>query len=194
MYVAVPSMIRSEVDRAWGVFICPRVPKLADPKRGVAAGWDLHPSPYELSEVRMTWDGRASASMPLGSKQERLTITLSLSEQLPKSASSRDEVTAVSPLLSLLYQPLGDFPTVRFPQSGDLQQGMAFSIDMQNAAGYARQQKFYHIGYVQRVEEPSPVTVILAGQPVAKDEGVCYIVGVNRGFWSEYTKQGAGSR
>lgn len=188
MYLSIPSMVLSEVEQAWGVLICPRVVTLAEAKHGSRASVELRHSPYELSEVKMTWAGKAWASMPFGSKKERLAIDLSLSKELPRSASVRDEVVGMSPALTVAYQPVSDFEFTRYPQDGQLRQGLVFSVTMQNSAGHARVQHFARVGYVQRIDEPSPVSVIIGDQVASRDEGTCYVVGSQRGVSAEYSK------
>jgi hypothetical protein len=191
MYIAVTSMIQAELERAWAIFICPRVAGISRVKPGVTPRRELHPSPYELSEVKMVWSGSMRAAIPMGSKKEKVAIDLSVSSGLPKAFVTNDEVTAVSPTLNLTYQPTSEFAFVRYPQEGALQHGLLFSVIMQNAAGYERTKRFAHVGYVQRMDEPSPVTVILRDQVASRDEGSCYIVAAQSSIWSEYQKKEA---
>lgn len=188
MYLSLPSMIQSEVEKAWGVLLCPRVVAMTDPKRGPRAGLELRRSPYELSEVKMTWAGRAWANIPFGTKKEKVGIDLAVSSALPSSLSFHDEIVAMSPVLNLVYQPTEVFDFVRFPQDGQLREGILFSVTMQNSAGYRRVQRFGHIGYIQRIDEPSPVPIILGDQVASRDEGSCYIIGGQRGMWAEYSR------
>ena len=139
----------------------------------------------------MVWSGSMRAAIPMGSKKEKVAIDLSVSSGLPKAFVTNDEVTAVSPTLNLTYQPTSEFAFVRYPQEGALQHGLLFSVIMQNAAGYERTKRFAHVGYVQRMDEPSPVTVILRDQVASRDEGSCYIVAAQSSIWSEYQKKEA---
>jgi hypothetical protein len=188
MYVSVPAMLKSETEQAWGILLCPRVVSRIAASPKVQAGVELLRSPYELAEVRVSWQGHASASMPLGSKRERIRIDHSRSSGLPASTESHDEVTAVSPMITLDYQPTSPFSFVRYPQDGSFREGMVFAVEMQNPWGHRRIQRFSHAVYVQRFDEPSPVPVILGNMVVGRDEGVCYIVAGQRSLWSQYDK------
>jgi hypothetical protein len=189
MYLSMPAMIRSELDSAWGVLICPRVAERLIDSRGATAGYQLRRSPYELSEVKASWVASVLASIPLGSKRERVRVEHALSPDIPPGVEQQDEVVTVSPSVTLEYQPTAPFEFVRVPPDGQFRQGMVHTIQMQNASGYLRTQRFSHVAYVARVDEPSPVAVILRDKVAQKDEGECYIVGAQRSIWSEYDKQ-----
>lgn len=188
IYVSVPAMLKSETNQAWGILLCPRVVSRIAATPKVQAGLELLRSPYELAEVRVTWQGHASASMPLGSKRERIRIDHAHSAGLPTSTESHDEVTAISPMITLDYQPTSPFSFARYPQDGSFREGMVFAVEMQNPWGHRRIQRFSHVVYVQRFDEPSPVPVIVGNMVVGRDEGVCYIVAGQRSVWSQYDK------
>jgi len=189
MYFSVPAMSSSDVQRAWGVLVCPREMVIAPPKRDTPSRIEFHPSPYEVAEVKMTWTGRMQASLSAGSKKERIALDLALSSQMPKSREYRDEVSTISPLVPLAYQPLAPFDFFHMPRDGALREGILTTVEMQNAAGYLRRQFFSHVGYVQRIDEPSPVSVIIRANRVVRDEGVCYVVASQRSVWSTYDRK-----
>lgn len=188
IYVSVPAMLKSETDKAWGVLICPRVVSFVRAGPKGKPGVELLPSPYELSEVKVAWQGRASASIPFGSKRERIRVDQALTPDLPASLENHDEVTAVSPMLSLDYKPTAEFAFQRYPQDGGFRQGILLTSEMQNPWGHRRIQRFSHVLYVQRFDEPSPVAVIIKDNVASRDEGVCYIVAAQRSVWSQYDK------
>jgi hypothetical protein len=66
---------------------------------------------------------------------------------------------------------------------------MITRIELQNAAGYVRRQSFSHVLYVQALQEPSPIAVIVNANRVYRDDGTCYIVLAQRSVWSEYEKR-----
>jgi hypothetical protein len=181
-------MLKGETSKAWGVLLCPRIilPVRGGPK--VKPSIELLRSPYELSEVKAAWQGHASASIPFGSKRERVRIQHSITSDMPVSRANHDEVTAISPMLNINYQPTTEFIFQRYPQDGRLRQGMVFAVEMQNASGHKRVQRFSHVLYVQRLDEPSPVAVIIKDQVASRDEGVCYVVAAQRSVWSQYDK------
>jgi hypothetical protein len=189
VYFSVPAMNSADVQRAWGILVCPRELIIAPPARGMPSRIELHPSPYEIGEVKMTWTGRVEASFPAGSKKERVAVDLALSRQLPKSREHRDEVSALSPMIPLVYQPLTPFDFFHMPHEGALREGILTTVEMQNFAGYLRRQFFSHVGYVHRIDEPSPVSVIVRANRVVRDEGVCYVVASQRSVWSTYDKK-----
>jgi hypothetical protein len=61
-------------------------------------------------------------------------------------------------------------------------------IETENPAGHIRRQYHSHVVYVHRLEEPSPVSVIIGNHRAARDEGACYIVGVQRSTWNHYDR------
>ncbi len=188
MYVSVPAMLQSETSKAWGVLLCPRVVKRIPGSPKVQPGVELLRSPYELAEVKVTWQGHVSASIPFGSRRERIRIDHALTSDMPASLENHDEVTAVSPMLSLDYKPNSQLSFQRYPQDGAFRQGMVFSIEMQNPWGHRRIQRTGHVVYVQRLDEPSPVAVIIKDLIASKDEGACYVVASQRSTWSSYDK------
>jgi hypothetical protein len=189
MYFSVPAMGSVDVQKAWGILVCPRELVIAPPKGGLPSRIELHPSPYEVGEVRMTWAGQTEASFPAGSKKERVAVDLALSSQIPRSLEHRDEVTGLSPMVPLIYKPLNPFSFFRMPHDGAVQEGMLNIIEMQNFAGHVRRQFFSHVGYVKRIDEPSPVSVIVRANRVVRDEGACYVVAAQRSVWSRFDKK-----
>ncbi len=189
IYFAVPSMTSNEAHQAWGILVCPRRYVVTAPKRGTPSRPELHPSPYELSEVRMTWRAQIEASFSAGNKKERVAVELALSQHLPRSIDHRDEVVALSPMIPLTYKPVGTFDFFRMPQDGSVQEGILTAVELQNFAGYVRKQYFSHVGYVKRIDEPSPVAVIVKANQVFRDEGTCYAVASQRSVWSRYDRQ-----
>jgi hypothetical protein len=188
MYVSVPAMLKSETNQAWGVLICPRVVKRVAGGPKAQPGVELLKSPYELAELKVAWQGHATASMPFGSSKERIRVDHALTPDLPAGQENHDEVTAISPMISLDYQPTSETSFQRYPQDGGFRQGMIFSVEMQNAWGYRRIQRFGHVLYVQRLDEPSPVAVIIKDLMASKDEGTCYVLASQRSTWSRYDR------
>jgi hypothetical protein len=91
-------------------------------------------------------------------------------------------------MITLGYQPTADLAFQRYPQDGAFRQGAVFSVEMRNPAGHRRIQHFSHIAYVQRLDEPSPVAVIIKDRIANRDEGACYVVAAQRSVWSRYDK------
>lgn len=189
MYFSVPSMTREEVSKAWGVFVCPRQLVIARPNRTAPQQYQLHPSPYALSEVKFTMAGRVEAGTLPGTKRERVLIETAVTATMPQSYETRDEVVAVSPWLQLQYKPRAPFEFFRFPHEGNVQEGMLTRVELQNAAGYVRRQSFSHVLYVHALQEPSPIAVIVNANRVYRDDGTCYVVLAQRSVWSEYERR-----
>ena len=57
---------------------------------------------------------------------------------------------------------------------------------MENPAGYVRRQYLSNVTYVQRIDDPSPVPITIRGLVPYRDEGVCYLVLMQKSVWSEY--------
>jgi hypothetical protein len=159
MYIAVPSMTRTEAGNSWGVFVCPRKLVLVRPTKSAA-------DQYEL-----------------------VSIESAFTANLPASYETKDEVVSVSPWIALPYKPQGPFEFFRLPQEGHVQEGMFLKVELQNAAGYVRRQNFSHVFYAQALHEPSPISVIVNSNRVYKDEGECYVVLSQRSMWSEYVRK-----
>jgi hypothetical protein len=189
MYIAVPSMTRTEAGNSWGVFVCPRKLVLVRPTKSAADQYELHPSPYQLSEVKLTMTAQAEAGTLPGTKRERVSIESAFTANLPASYETKDEVVSVSPWIALPYKPQGPFEFFRLPQEGHVQEGMFLKVELQNAAGYVRRQNFSHVFYAQALHEPSPISVIVNSNRVYKDEGECYVVLSQRSMWSEYVRK-----
>jgi hypothetical protein len=191
MYFAAPALGPAEVEKAWGLLVCPRQLVINSAQRGVSGRVELRNSPYALAEMQMTWQGQVQASMSASTKRERLAMELHASAAMPSSSEYRDEVATLSPWLSLSYKPQSPFSFIRMPHEGSVQQGFLAVVEMQNAAGYQRRQFFSHVAYVKRIDEPSPVNVIVRANRVNRDEGVCYVVAAQRSVWSQFEKRAA---
>jgi len=189
MYISVPSMTRSEAGNAWGMFICPRKLVFTSPTKGAPEQYELHPSPYQLSEVKVTMSEQAEPGTLPGTKRERVSLESAFTANLPASYETKDEVTAISPWINLPYKPQRPFEFFRFPQEEQIQEGMFLKVELQNAAGYVRRQNFTHVFYAQALHEPSPISVIVNSNRVYRDEGVCYAILSHRSIWSEYERK-----
>ena len=190
MYFSFPGFTRDEAENAWALLVCPRVYSLQPNKPGVSKRLDLNPSPYELVDVNFTFSAESSARMTSATKPQSLEVQMSLSSQMPPSEGLFESVKSVLPLVEMPYRPNKAFSFARFPiQEGSMREGIVTSFKMTNPAGYQHQQYFSHILYVQKMQEPSPVSVIVGSLLATKDEGDCYIVATQRSFWSRYGKE-----
>lgn len=188
-YFSVPSMIRADAEKTWGMMICPRIAKLAQSKRGAPLQLELLASPYELSEVKLSFAASGSLRIPGSSYKQRLAVNLGLTAELPASIESKDEVVAQAPSLRMLYRPVTPFDFFRFAPKSSIQEGVLTKVEMQNQAGYLRTQYFGNVVYVHKLVEPSPISVVFKGRRAMKDEGTCYVLVSDKPMWTEYDKK-----
>ena len=59
-------------------------------------------------------------------------------------------------------------------------------VEMENPVGYTRRQYFSDVTYIHRVDDPSPVPITVKGLVPYRDEGVCYLILMQKSVWSEY--------
>jgi hypothetical protein len=189
MYFAWPPANLSSTQKAWSLLICPRMPKFVQIKRNEDARLELHKSPYELREVNFSLSATTRARIPPTDRPERISVSMFASENLPRANLNKDEVTSLSPNLEVPYRPASPFDFFKIPPLvGHVQEGVLARIETENPAGHIRRQYHSHVVYVHRLEEPSPVSVIIGEQRAARDEGACYIVGVQRSTWNHYDR------
>lgn len=191
MYFAWPPVVKQAAYNAWALLVCPRTPKFVQQRRGDEPRLELHQSPYQLREVHFEVTGVAKARIPPTDKPERVAVRVMASENLPRAAMNSDEVSSLYPNLEVLYRPQALFEFFRIPLlSGGIQEGLLTRIETENPAGYIRRQYQSHVVYVQRLQEPSPVSVIIGEYKASRDEGECYVVSVQRSVWNEYDRVG----
>jgi hypothetical protein len=190
MYFAWPPTVRQSAHNSWSLLICPRTPKFVQRRRSEDARLELHQSPYQLREVHFPLTATARARIPPTDRPERISVTVLASDNLPKALQNSDEVTSLSPNIEVPYRPESPFAFIKIPPlSGGIQEGFWAKIETENPAGYIRRQYHSHVVYVQRLQEPSPVPVIVGVNRAARDEGECYVVTVQRSVWNEYDRQ-----
>jgi len=189
IYFAWPPVLRSSTHKAWSLLVCPRMPKLVQPRRSEDARLELHKSPYELREVNFALSATAHARIPPTDRPERIAVTMFASENLPRAKLNKDEVKSLSPNLEVPYRADAPFDFFKIPPLvGHVQEGVLTRIETENPAGYIRRQYHSHVVYVHRLDEPSPVPVIIGERRAARDEGTCYIVAVQRSTWNHYDR------
>lgn len=189
MYFAWPPTLRRSAHNAWSLLICPRTPKFVQRHRSEDARLELRPSPYQLREVHFPLTAVARARIPPTDKPERISVRMLASGNLPRAELNADEVRSLSPNIELPYRPAAPFGFLKIPPvSGTLQEGLWTKIETENPAGYIRRQYHSHVVYVHRLQEPSPVPVIVGTHRAARDEGECYIVAAQRSIWNEYDR------
>jgi hypothetical protein len=189
MYFSWPPVTRAQARKAWSLLICPRVPRYVQERGTKYSRLELLRSPYELKEAYFSISGSVSSRMSPGEKPERIAITILPTGNMPKAGANRDEVRSLSPKLEVLYRPMSEFKFFKIPPlDGHVQEGILAKIETQNAAGYIRRQYQSHVVYIHRLDEPSPVPVIIGDYKAARDEGSCYIVSAQRNVWNEYDR------
>jgi hypothetical protein len=98
-------------------------------------------------------------------------------------------VTSLLPIAQLAYRPTSDFDFIKLPiQERGLREGYLTTVSMTTMMGHRRQQHHSHVLYVERIDEPSPVSVIVRAHRPARDEGTCYVVAEQRSMWNRYDK------
>jgi hypothetical protein len=195
MYFSLPSMLSDHAANGWGLLICPRMIDSGMTSRGRVSSMSLAQSPYELAEVKLSVTGRVSASISTGAAKERLALSIMPTENVPSVArSSSDEIVALSPNLSLFYSPAVPFDFFRFAPKASVQEGLQFSAEMQNKAGYVKRTYFTNIVYIQKLERSSRISppAVVNGLEVMADTGTCYTVLTQKTQWSEYDRRRAG--
>lgn len=185
-YVAIPSLKASLAKDMWGVYICPRRHVLQANSSALGIALELLRSPYELAEVKLGYSGEVSSQIPAEFREERLKVHLAVSEHLPTSSTNQDEVKGLSPTLYVRYQPSKPFSFFHFRPRQSIQEGLLTTVEMENPFGYVRRQYFSDVTYVQRIDDPSPVPITIRGLVPYRDEGVCYLVLMQKSVWSEY--------
>ena len=185
-YIAIPSLKASLANDMWGAYICPRRHVLQANSSAFGMALELLRSPYELAEVKLGYSGEVSSQIPAEFREERLKVHLAVSEHLPTPNSNKDEVKGLSPTLYVRYQPREQFSFFHFRPRQSIQEGLLTTVEMENPAGYVRRQYFSDVTYVQRIDDPSPVPITIRGLVPYRDEGVCYLVLMQKSVWSEY--------
>ncbi|MFN5062017.1 MAG: hypothetical protein ACK5GN_04155 [Pseudomonadota bacterium] len=189
MYFAWPPLVRQTAHNAWALLICPRTPQFVQRRRNEDARLELQRSPYQLHEVHFSISASAQARIPPTDKPERVAVRLLPSGNLPAAEQNNDEVLSLSPQVEVPYRAAKPFGSMKLPLvEGSLQEGILVRTVTENPAGYVRRQYFSHVVYVHRLNEPSPVPVIIGEHRAARDEGDCYIVAVQRSTWNEYDR------
>jgi hypothetical protein len=189
LYVAVPAALRDEMSKNWGILVCPRVYTITPVKESAKTRLELFKSPYELVEVRFALVADTQARMSSASKAERLNMQLAISGGLPSALDKEEEVTSLLPIAQLPYRPSREFDFIKFPlNETGLREGFVATVSMTNMAGHLRAQHHSHVLYVERISEPSPVSVVVRAHRPVRDEGDCYIVSEQRSVWNRYSK------
>ncbi len=188
MYLSVPPMLSPEAEENWGVLICPRTARVVKNKSLGQMQLELSSSPYELSEIKMTTTANASARMPTLNSKERLKMAIATTDHVPAAVVAEDEEISVSPSLQVAYHPSAAVDFFRFAPNTNIQQGPRIMSETENQAGHIRRAYFATTLYVQKLMEPSPVSVVINAARVARDEGACYIVQRRKTRWAEYDK------
>ncbi len=191
IYFAWPSIVNEAAQRAWGILICPRSPKLVQRKRSEDSQLELQPSPYQLREVSFSINSEVRARIPPTDRPERISASIVASGNLPHAEQNADEVKSLSPSVVVPYRPVTPFEFFKLsPVTGAIQEGILARIETENPAGYIRRQYHTHVVYVNTISESSPVAVIIGDRKAARDEGECYVVSVQRSVWNEYDRIG----
>jgi hypothetical protein len=188
MYLSVPSMLFGEAAENWGLLICPRAARIVKNKASGQMQLELVSSPYELSEIKMAITANASARMPTLNSKERLKMEIVTTDHVPAAVVAEDEEISVSPSLRVAYNPSAAVDFFRFAPHTNIQQGLRIMSETENQAGHIRRAYFATTLYVQKLMEPSPVSVVINAAQVARDEGVCYVVQRRKTRWAEYDK------
>lgn len=188
MYFSVPPMLSPEAAENWAVLICPRAAEVVKNKTTGLLQLELTASPYELSEVKMSMMSNASARVPTLNTKERLKMRIETTEHVPPAIVAEDEEFSVSPSLQVAYHPMSTADFFRFAPNVSTQQGLRIMSETENPAGHIRRAYFTTTLYVQKLSEPSPVSVIINGSRAARDEGSCYVVQRRKTRWAEYDK------
>lgn len=189
IYFAWPPLLRSSAHNAWSLLVCPRTYTYVQPRRNEDARLELQRSPYELREVNFALSATARARIPPTDRPERISVNVVASGNLPLANLNKDEVVSLSPNLEVPYRPATSFDFFKIPSlDGHVQEGVLARIETENPAGYIRRQYHSHVVYMHQLDEPSPVPVIIGDRRAARDEGTCYIVGVQRSTWNHYDR------
>lgn len=188
MYLSVPPMLSLEAAENWGVLVCPRNAQVVKSKTTGQMQLELSSSPYELSEVKMTMTANASARVPTLNSKERLKMRISTTEHVAASTVAEDEEISVSPSLQVAYHPSAVADFFRFAPHTSTQQGIRFMSEAENQAGHIRRAYFATTLYIQKLMEPSPVSVVINGARIVRDEGACYVVQRRKTRWAEYDR------
>jgi hypothetical protein len=185
MYVAVPPF--NNPAELWGLYICPRIFKYQSVGRTGTRVMSFGPSPYSLSEVRLSASAVARASFEASRGKVRAAVSLQLSRDMPESVDSSDLSISAVAEPKVTYRPKFPFDFFRFAPQTDIQQGLNMVVELQNRAGKIRRQNFSHVLSVHKSNEPSPVSVMAEGVRPASDTGDCYLVQVQKYSWKEFS-------
>jgi hypothetical protein len=191
MYLSVPPMLSMEAAENWGVLVCPRTAQIVKNKSTEQRQLEFSSSPYELSEVKMTISANASGRLPTLNSKERLKMRISTTEHVPPATVAEDEEISVSPSLQVAYHPSVAPDFFRFAPHASSQQGIRIMSETENQAGHIRRAYFATTLYIHKLMEPSPVSVVVNGARVARDEGACYVVQRRKTRWAEYDRVSA---
>lgn len=184
MYVAVPPF--NTPAELWGLYICPRIFKYQSVGRTGTRVMSLEPSPYSLSEVKLTASAVGSATLEASRGKARAGISLQLSSDMPQSMDADDLSISAVAEPKVTYRPKFPFDFFRFAPQTDIQQGLNMVVELQNRTGKIRRQNFSHVLSVHKSNEPSPVSVMAGGVRPTSDTGDCYIVQVQKYSWKEF--------
>jgi hypothetical protein len=187
IYVGLSPLV--DVETAWAVLLCPRVFGRDHRGKNGFQVFDLTPSPYELSEVNMSFAMQAAVSMSTAGRLGRARIGAQVTEMLPKAEQEYDEGISAAPKARYTYRPSTPFDFFRFAPYTSTQQGTLLQVQMQNRKGWLRTENFSNAIYVQKLSESSPVTPVVSGRGVERNEGECYVVVRHRYSWREYTQE-----
>jgi hypothetical protein len=188
MYLSVPPMLSMEAAENWGVLVCPRAAQIVKGRSTGQMQLELSSSPYELSEIKMAMTANASARLPTLNSKERLRMRISTTGNVPPSTVAEDEEISVSPSLQVAYHPSAAPDFFRFAPHTSSQQGIRVMSETENQAGHIRRAYFDTTLYIQKLMEPSPVSVVINGARVGRDEGACYVVQRRKTRWAEYER------
>jgi hypothetical protein len=185
LYLAIPPY--KDPTKTWGILVCPRRIGKKTGSGGLIE-YALSQSPYELSEVFLSYSARADATMSTAGQDGLVKLTLQVSKSLPETSHPSDEAVSSVPQASLTYKPQTPIDFFRFAPFDKVQEGGLFEVAMVNKAGYERKQFYSHALYVEKFLEPPPTTVVADAHRVSSDTGECYVVLDFRYAWTEYLK------
>lgn len=188
MYLSIPPMLSAEAAENWGILVCPRAAQIVKSKSLGQMQLELSSSPYELSEIKVTMTANASARVPTLNSKERLKMLISTTEHVPAATVAEDEEISVSPSLQVAYHPSATAEFFRFAPSTSTQQEVRIMSETENQVGHIRRAYFATTLYIQKLMEPSPVSVLVNGARVGRDEGACYVVQRRKTRWAEYDR------
>lgn len=187
VFLGIPPL--ADVNTAWAALVCPRTFGRERRGRTGLAVFDLTPSPYELSEVKVSFASQGSVSMSTAGRLGRARIGIRVSDALPKPEQGDDEGISAAPRARYTYHPSIPFDFFRFAPYTSVQQGVSLQVLMQNRKGWMRTENLSNAVYVQKVNEAAPVTPVVSGRGVERNEGECYLVLRYNHSWREYAQE-----